>query len=350
MPPHVAHPAPEAPLVQSREESSFSTTLRSHSLGELRPVHEGVKVTLCGWVDLRRDFGKLIFVDLRDRYGIAQAVIDLSQFPALEAKGASTIRLEDILKITGTVRRRDADKISKKLQTGEIEIAVSDIAFLARVPADVKNLPVPTGSSADRDAKDGKETDEEVRMQYRYLDLRRPSIQQRIMLRHKICSAFRSWFDKRGFVDVETPILTKSTPEGSRDYLVPSRVHPGHFFALPQSPQLFKQLLMVAGMDRYYQIVRCFRDEDLRKDRQPEFTQLDLEMTFVTEEDISEGSRGRRRAGVPRGRRRDPGHEPARAAGLRKVKAPFPRLTFKDSMRATGTTSRTYGSRSRSRT
>ncbi len=308
--------------------SSFQTTHRTHSLGELRPTHEGTIVTVCGWVDLRRDFGKLIFVDLRDRYGIAQAVLDIAERPALEARGASTMRLEDILKITGKVRRRDLDTVNKKLPTGEIEIEVHEIEFLARVPQEVKQLPVPTGSSADRDAAKGKETDEEVRMQYRYLDLRRPSLQQRLMLRHRICAAFRRWFDSRGFVDVETPVLTKSTPEGSRDYLVPSRVHPGHFYALPQSPQLFKQLLMVAGMDRYYQLVKCYRDEDLRKDRQPEFTQLDLEMTFVTEEDVLREVEGAVEQACHAVADSVAEAEPQRAQGLRAVRAPFRRLTF----------------------
>ncbi|MEZ0230431.1 MAG: aspartate--tRNA ligase, partial [Planctomycetota bacterium] len=315
-------------MVQAREGSSFQTTHRTHSLGELRPTHEGAIVTVCGWVDRRRDHGKLIFVDMRDRYGIAQAVFDLSEVPALEQKGASTIRLEDILKLTGKIRRRDPDTINKKFPTGEIEIEVQDVEFLARVPAEVKQLPVPTGSSADRDASEGKETDEEVRMQYRYLDLRRPSLQQRLMLRHRICGAFRRWFDSRGFVDVETPVLTKSTPEGSRDYLVPSRVHPGHFYALPQSPQLFKQLLMVAGMDRYYQIVKCYRDEDLRKDRQPEFTQLDLEMTFVTEEDVLREVEGAVHQACQTVAEAIAETEPARAAGLRAVPPTFRRLTF----------------------
>lgn len=319
-------------MVEAREGSSFRTTHRTHALGELRPAHEGITVTLCGWVDLRRDFGKLIFVDLRDRYGIAQAVLDLSKVTALEAKGASTIRLEDILKVTGKVRRREPAQVNKKIPTGEIEIEVLDLEFLAKVPPDVRQLPVPTGSSADRDAKLGKETDEEVRMQFRYLDLRRPSLQQRLMLRHKICSAFRRWFDARGFVDVETPVLTKSTPEGSRDYLVPSRVHPAHFYALPQSPQLFKQLLMVAGMDRYYQIVKCYRDEDLRKDRQPEFTQLDLEMTFVTEEDVLQEVEGAVEQACHAVAEVIQETEPQRAAGLRAVKAPFRRLTFAESL------------------
>ncbi|MBI3723317.1 aspartate--tRNA ligase [bacterium] len=306
--------------------------MRSHALGELGKKHEGAQVTLCGWVDRRRDHGSLIFVDLRDRYGIAQIVLDLACHPGLEKQGASTIRIEEILKVQGKVRLRDAESVRKENPTGEVEVEVSDLVFLARVPQDVKNLPVPTGTSADVDAKKGKETDEEVRMQFRYLDLRRPSLQQRIMLRHRICSAFRSWFDSRGFVDVETPFLTKSTPEGSRDYLVPSRIHPGHFYALPQSPQLFKQLLMVGGFDRYYQIVRCFRDEDLRKDRQPEFTQLDLEMTFVTEEDVLREVEGAVEAACHAAASVLEPSEPARAKGLRAVKAPFRRITFQEAL------------------
>ncbi len=312
--------------------SEYSTTHRTHSLGELRPVHDGQEVTICGWVDLRRDLGKLIFVELRDRYGIAQIVLDLGAHPELEQAGASTIRLEEILKIKGRVRRREPENVNKKMPTGEVEIEVLGLTFLARVPADIKQLPVPTGTGADRDALKGKETDEEVRMQYRYLDLRRPSLQQRLMLRHRICAAFRRWFDKRGFVDVETPVLTKSTPEGSRDYLVPSRIHPGHFYALPQSPQLFKQLLMVAGMDRYYQLVKCYRDEDLRKDRQPEFTQLDLEMTFVTEEDVLREVEGAVEQACHAVADEVEATEPARAKGLRAVKAPFRRITFAESL------------------
>ncbi len=319
-------------MSQPRGASAFETHHRTHCLGELRPNHEGLSVTVCGWVDLRRDLGKLIFVELRDRYGIAQVVVDLGSHPDLDKQGASTIRLEEILKVRGKVRRRDASNINKHMPTGEIEIEVESFEFLARVPGEVKQLPVPTGTSADRDAQKGKETDEEVRMQYRYLDLRRPTLQQRLMLRHKICAAFRRWFDAKGFVDVETPVLTKSTPEGSRDYLVPSRVHPGHFYALPQSPQLFKQLLMVAGMDRYYQIVKCYRDEDLRKDRQPEFTQLDLEMTFVTEEDVLREVEGAVEQACHAVAEAIEATEPARAKGLRAVKAPFRRLTFAEAL------------------
>ncbi len=247
--------------------------LKTHHCGELRSEHEGQLVVLAGWVNRQRDQGGLIFIDLRDRWGITQIVIDQQSAPDAH-RLASEARSEYVLQVQGVVRRRPEGTNNPELETGEIEVLASVIKLLnpSKTPPFYIN-------------KDEK-IDEARRMQYRYLDLRRPSMQKNIITRHRIVKFVRDYLDERGFVEIETPILFKTTPEGARDFLVPSRLQPGKFYALPQSPQQLKQLLMVAGYERYFQIARCFRDEDLRGDRQPEFTQLDIEISFVEREDV----------------------------------------------------------------
>ncbi|MCP6758091.1 MAG: aspartate--tRNA ligase [Fischerella sp. CENA71] len=251
--------------------------MRTYYCGELRTQHIGEIVTLYGWVDRRRDHGGVIFLDLRDRSGIVQIVSDPQRTPD-SYEQANALRNEYVIKVTGRVSQRPDESLNNRIPTGEIEIYAENIELLNAVR---KQLPFQVSSS---------ETDtirEDLRLKYRYLDLRRPQMTRNLQLRYQVVKAMRRYLeDIEGFVEVETPILTRSTPEGARDYLVPSRVNPGEWFALPQSPQLFKQLLMVSGFDRYYQIARCFRDEDLRADRQPEFTQLDMEMSFMSQEEI----------------------------------------------------------------
>ncbi|MBI3320450.1 MAG: aspartate--tRNA ligase, partial [Candidatus Omnitrophica bacterium] len=247
--------------------------MRTHGCGALREGDIDQTVTLCGWLHRRRDHGGLSFIDLRDRTGLAQIVFNAKTDAALHQQ-AKAFGPEYVLRVTGTVRRRPQGTQNPKLPSGMVEVSAGAVELL--------NPAVPPPFEID----DQVEVSEDVRMQWRYLDLRRPATQQKLLVRHRIIHRIRQALDARGFVEVETPMLTKSTPEGARDYLVPSRVNPGQFYALPQSPQLFKQLLMVAGLERYYQVARCFRDEDLRADRQPEFTQLDLEMSFVDEEDV----------------------------------------------------------------
>jgi aspartyl-tRNA synthetase len=279
---------------------------KTHSCGELSKKDVGAVVTLMGWVNTRRDHGGLIFVDLRDRQGITQVVFN----PGISAQSherAGDIRSEFVLAVTGTVAPRPGNTVNPRLPTGEIEVLVKELIILN------SSKPLPFMIEDETDVA------ESIRLKYRYLDLRRPSLQKVLITRHTITKTVRRFLDDHGFVDVETPFLTKSTPEGARDYLVPSRVNPGQFFALPQSPQLFKQILMVAGFERYYQIVKCFRDEDLRADRQPEFTQIDLEMSFVEEDDVMSLM------------------EDLLSAVFKAVKGvelqrPFPRLSYHDAM------------------
>jgi aspartyl-tRNA synthetase len=247
---------------------------RSHSCNALRAADDGVEVVLMGWVQRRRDHGGLIFVDLRDREGLTQVVFNPQVNPDTHLK-AGVLRDEYVIAVRGLVNLRPPDMINPNLDTGEIEVLVEELRLLNAAktpPFELEDYRV--------------DISEALRLRYRYLDLRRPSVMQNILFRHRAAQVARQYLNGQGFIEVETPILTKSTPEGARDYLVPSRMQPGHFFALPQSPQLFKQLLMMSGLDRYYQLCRCFRDEDLRADRQPEFTQIDLEMAFITEADI----------------------------------------------------------------
>ena len=246
--------------------------MRTHFCGELNKKNLKQEVTLCGWVNRRRDHGGVIFLDLRDKKGLAQIVINPETRDAF--KLAESVRNEFVLKITGNVIARASEMINEKIPTGEIEVLASEIEILNT------SKPIPF-------QLDSLETSEEVRLKYRYLDLRRDEMQKRLRLRSRVTHFMRDFMDKNDFIDIETPFLTKATPEGARDYLVPSRTHEGSFFALPQSPQLFKQLLMMSGFERYYQIVKCFRDEDLRADRQPEFTQLDVEISFMNEGEIT---------------------------------------------------------------
>ncbi|MBC5798422.1 MAG: aspartate--tRNA ligase [Candidatus Eremiobacteraeota bacterium] len=242
------------------------------SCGGLSPQEVGARIELRGWVHRRRDHGGLVFIDVRDRDGITQSVFDPAVASAFDV--AQSLRNEDVIAVTGTVRIRPPGTENPKLATGDVELAADDVSVLARS----ETPPFPVNVDAD--------VDESLRLKYRYLDLRRPRLQRNLTIRHKLVKAMRDFFDERDFLEVETPALIKSTPEGAREYLVPSRLYPGDFYALPQSPQMLKQLLMIGGIGRYMQIARCFRDEDSRADRQPEFTQLDVELSFVTEDDV----------------------------------------------------------------
>jgi aspartyl-tRNA synthetase len=284
---------------------------RTHTCGELRTAHVGQKVTLCGWVHRRRDHGGLIFIDLRDRYGITQVRFD-PEVNRAALERARALKNEYVVSVTGRVEKRPEGMVNPKLATGEIEVAASEVIVL-------NEAKTPPFVIADR-----TEASEELRLKYRYLDLRRPEMQENLLLRHRLYQAVRSYLNQQGFVEIETPFLMRSTPEGARDFLVPSRIHRGKFYALPQSPQTYKQILMVAGFDRYYQIVRCFRDEDLRADRQPEFTQIDLEMSFVTREDVMELVEGLMV------------HIFREILG-QELRTPFPRLTYEEAMRRYGT-------------
>jgi len=282
------------------------STYRTQTCGALRREHVGQTVLLQGWVHRVRDLGGVTFFDLRDRHGLTQVVARSGDALTQAAK----LRTEFVVSVTGTVEARDAGVTNTKIATGEIEVVASHIELLN----EAKTPPFPINEDT--------VVSEETRLKYRYLDLRRPALQRNLILRHKVSIAARKYFDEQGFLEIETPILTKSTPEGARDYLVPSRVHEGEFFALPQSPQLFKQILMMAGMDRYFQICRCFRDEDLRADRQPEFTQIDVEVSFATEDLIYEIVEGAIVAMW-------------QAAGY-TVDAPFARISYADAMRLYG--------------
>src|SRR4051812_21048972 len=243
---------------------------RTKTCGELTRDDVGQEVILNGWVDTRRDHGGLVFIDLRDRYGLTQVVFEPGTGPI---ERAQDLRNEHVIGVRGTVAPRLAGKENPRLKTGAIEVRALELEVFNAAPTPPFEI-------------HGAEANEELRLKYRYLDLRRPAMQEVFILRHRITQLMRNTMSGLGFLDVETPILGRSTPEGARDFLVPSRVHPAHFYALPQSPQLYKQVLMVAGFDRYFQIARCFRDEDLRSNRQPEFTQLDVEMSFVEDEDV----------------------------------------------------------------
>lgn len=286
--------------------------LKTHNCGELRATHAGQQVTLAGWVHRWRDQGGLVFLDLRDRWGITQVKVDQQTAPNAHAV-AKEARSEWVIQVTGTVILRPDGMQNPDLPTGDIELAVSELKVLNRA----KTPPFYIN-------KDEK-VEEALRMRYRYLDLRRPAMQSNLVLRHNVIRFIRSYLSERGFVEIETPILFKTTPEGARDYLVPSRVHPGKFYALPQSPQQLKQLLMVAGYERYFQIARCFRDEDQRGDRQPEFTQLDLEMSFVEREDVMDLIEGLMTQLVEE------------VTGCELVTRPFPRLSHAEALARYGT-------------
>jgi aspartyl-tRNA synthetase len=281
---------------------------RTHTCGELRASHAGETVTLMGWVNRRRDLGSLIFIDIRDRSGITQVVFDTDN-PAVHQK-AEDLRNEYVIAVTGSVKKRDEKTFNEKIATGEVEVVATELKVLN----DSKTLPFTPADTV--------LPNEEMRLQYRYIDLRRPEMQKNIILRHGISLAIRGYLASQAFIEIETPFMTRSTPEGARDYLVPSRVHHGSFYALPQSPQLFKQILMISGFDRYFQIVRCFRDEDLRADRQPEFTQIDLEMSFPQQETIFDTVEGFLTAAF-------------KVAG-HSLQTPFPQMSYDQAMRMYG--------------
>lgn len=283
---------------------------RTHTCGQLRSSDIGQTVTLNGWVDSRRDLGGVIFIDLRDRYGKTQVVFN-PQYNKEVHELAGKLRNEFVVSVSGKVEQRPSGTQNPNLATGEIDVKADELTILNK--ADTTPFPI----------EDNIDVNEETRLKYRYLDLRRPVMQQNLVLRHTMYNITRHYFDKHGFIEVETPMLMKSTPEGARDYLVPSRIHRGKFYALPQSPQTYKQILMVAGMDRYFQIVKCFRDEDLRADRQPEFTQIDVEMSFVDENDVLSVTEGLM-------------YEFFKQIKNIEISLPLPRLTYKEVMETYG--------------
>jgi len=295
------------------EGGMMANLKRTHNCGELRLQDEAKQVRLLGWINKRRDHGGLVFIDLRDREGITQVVFN-PEVDELSHAQAHNLKPEFVVGIEGYVKARPKGTVNPNLSTGEIEIIATGLEIIN--PAQTPPFLI----------EEGINVSEDTRLRYRFLDLRRPSLQKNLILRHKICQAIRRYLDERGFIEVETPMLIKSTPEGARDYLVPSRVNPGKFYALPQSPQLFKQILMCAGFDKYFQIVKCFRDEDLRADRQPEFTQLDMEMSFIDEEDIFTVIEGLITTIFK--------------TGLNiEIPTPFKRITFKEAMSKYGTDS-----------
>jgi len=281
--------------------------LKTHTCGALRASDIGIQVQLAGWVHRRRDHGNLIFIDLRDRWGITQIVFNPATSAAAH-QAATSVRNEFVVQVTGRVCQRPKGLENPTLPTGEIEVIAEDLVVLNEAKTPVFYI------------NEDADVDEQLRLRYRYLDLRRPRMQRNIILRHQVVQFIRNWLSDQGFLEIETPILIKSTPEGARDYVVPSRLHRHKFYALPQSPQQLKQLLMVAGFERYFQIARCFRDEDQRADRQPEFSQLDLEMSFVEADDVMQVSEDLLTALVP-------------AMGSKRILAtPFPRLTYQEAM------------------
>ena len=286
-----------------------TTWQRTVYCGELRPEHEGKEVILLGWVHRQRDIGNLVFIDLRDREGLVQVVVPSSEGALLDE--AKKIKMENVVGIKGVVKKRAERSRNPQLPTGDVEVEAKELKIIStsKIPPFV--------------IADPPQASEELRFKYRYLDMRRPSMQRNMKLRHQAALSVRNFMSENGFLEIETPFLTKSTPEGARDYLVPSRMYKGRFYALPQSPQLFKQILMISGFDRYFQIVRCFRDEDLRAERQPEFTQIDVEMSFAEPEDIFDLV------------------EAMMAAVFKligaKIDIPFPRLTYEESMEKFGT-------------
>jgi aspartyl-tRNA synthetase len=282
---------------------------RTHMCGALRASDAGRKVVLMGWVNRRRDLGNLLFIDIRDRTGITQIVFDKERNPALHEK-AGELRNEYVIAAIGTVKQRDPNTVNRNIATGEVELIAAEL----RILNEAKQPPF--------FPSDAVLPNEEMRLQYRYIDLRRDAMQRNIELRHKVALAIRDFLSSQGFFEIETPFMTRSTPEGARDYLVPSRVQPGTFYALPQSPQLFKQILMISGFDKYFQIVRCFRDEDLRADRQPEFTQIDLEMSYPQPERVWEVVEGFLTAAF-------------KVAG-HAIKTPFPRMSYDEAIRLYG--------------
>ncbi|HET9776250.1 MAG TPA: aspartate--tRNA ligase, partial [Gemmatimonadaceae bacterium] len=300
-------------LTSTASNSRFATAKRSHLAGELRLSDAGAKVTLGGWVHRTRNLGGIVFIDLRDRAGLVQVSFDPKWTAADVVDRAGRLGLETVVIVEGEVAPRPREMKNLEMETGEIEVRARDFQIVG--PAETPAIPVARGRGEKLPA-------EELRLKHRNLDLRRPELQKNLILRHRLAQTTRRYLDERGFLEIETPILTKPTPEGARDYVVPSRVHPGEFYALPQSPQLYKQLLMVSGFDRYFQIARCFRDEDLRADRQPEFTQIDIEASFIEPEDIISLTEGMLAAMF-------------RDAGI-EIPAKFERLTYADAMERFG--------------